>query len=292
MPVVRSGAAEQRTANGCWTCRLRKLKCDEGIDKCNECSRHGIPCAGYGKEKPEWKDGGVKEAEKLESIKNFISLKRKRDRQRPHNTNSEPRKFSIIKASKTTESPESSSPTQQRRSEKDLGLARFAHDAQFEASDFAPLQLSPPFWDIVTPEASGESALQSSTREDELVMHYLDFVFTLQFRHHKYAATFSSRSWLFSLVKRITPLRHSVLSLSALHQYRLHQHGILGMSLDNTLQELQDHHAATLSELRQFIRDPKNDSLTDNHIPILACCVQLISFDVWSVYYYHNISDS
>jgi hypothetical protein len=101
------------------------------------------------------------------------------------------------------------------------------------------------------------------------LMHYLDYVFTLQFRHQKYAANFSSGSWLFSLIKRIIPLRHSVLSLSALHQYHLHQHGRLGRP-----------HDGTLSEIRQFIRDQTSDSLADNHVPILACCVQLISFDV------------
>lgn len=124
------------------------------------------------------------------------------------------------------------------------------------------------------------SPQQTSQREDELLMYYLDLIFPMQFRHHKHEATFSSRSWLFSLVKRIKPLQHSMLSLSALHQHTLNQQNSSGLRQDSIVEELTEHHSSTLSELRQFIHNQTNDSLPDNHVPILACCVQLVSFDV------------
>lgn len=266
MPVARSHAAEQRTASGCWTCRLRRLKCDEGTDICCQCSRHGIPCDGYGRDKPEWKDGGIREAKQLEKIKNLISLKRKRDRRRTHET-PESGKTSMADI---MESPDPSSSVQRSAREINFGHSTSSFDTQHETFNLTQLKWST--------EASEMSASPSSTRQDELLIHYLDYVFNLQFRHHK---NFSSRSWLFGLVKRIIPLRHSVLSLSALHQYHLHQHGSLGRPHGGTLQELQDHHTATLSELQQFIRDQTSESLSDNHVAILACCVQLISFDLF-----------
>lgn len=201
--------------------------------------------------------------------------KRKRDRQRPRQS-SQSRELTITSSLGVEASPESAFSTQIMASDSEAAFPTFAFDYDCEASGFESLQLISP----LPQEGSEKTSSPASVREDELLMHYLDYVFTLQFRHHQYAANFSSRSWLFSLVKRITPLRHSVLSLGALHRYHLQKQGKLSSSQEDSLQELQDHHAAALSELRQFIRDQTSVSLTDNHVPILACCVQLISFDV------------
>ena len=40
-----------RTTKGCWTCRIRKKKCDEGRPSCGPCAFRQIICYGYG-EKP------------------------------------------------------------------------------------------------------------------------------------------------------------------------------------------------------------------------------------------------
>lgn len=37
-----------KTFTGCWTCRARKVKCDEGRPICCQCRQRGIPCGGYG----------------------------------------------------------------------------------------------------------------------------------------------------------------------------------------------------------------------------------------------------
>lgn len=36
-----------KTFTGCWGCRSRKIKCDEGTPQCSQCQRSGIQCAGY-----------------------------------------------------------------------------------------------------------------------------------------------------------------------------------------------------------------------------------------------------
>ncbi len=287
MPAVRPRAAEQRTANGCWTCRLRKLKCDERPGECHQCSRQGIPCAGYGA-KPDWKDGGIKEAEQLEMVKGIIARKRRTAR-RSQSVPHEP----TVNGSTPISPLSSRSPDVDMKSnirEQSLSFSG-PYNGSFHSP---PMNLSPvvnqsspiktvedesrPFHDLITAASMEQAALQSSAREDELLIHYLDYVFHLQFRHQKYSPNFSSRSWLFSLVKKVRPLRHSIMSLSALHQHSLKQSG-LGAIQDDTLQELRDHHSATLSALGQFIQD-QTDPLAENYIPILACCIQLISFDV------------
>ncbi|KAJ9143368.1 Zn(2)-Cys(6) zinc finger domain protein [Pleurostoma richardsiae] len=52
----------QRSKSGCWTCRLRRKKCNEGGPPCSNCEARDIFCHGYGP-KPAWKDKGDKERE-------------------------------------------------------------------------------------------------------------------------------------------------------------------------------------------------------------------------------------
>lgn len=56
---------------GCWTCRLRKKKCDEGHPQCSACESLSITCHGYGS-KPDWMDGGDDERAVANGIKEIV----------------------------------------------------------------------------------------------------------------------------------------------------------------------------------------------------------------------------
>lgn len=43
-----TGRKAPRTKTGCWTCRERKVRCDEAKPICVNCTRLGLDCAGYG----------------------------------------------------------------------------------------------------------------------------------------------------------------------------------------------------------------------------------------------------
>ncbi len=60
-----------RSSNGCWTCRLRRKKCDEQRPVCNECLALHISTCNYG-DKPAWMDGGVNKEAMAEQIKNEV----------------------------------------------------------------------------------------------------------------------------------------------------------------------------------------------------------------------------
>jgi hypothetical protein len=57
-----------RSFNGCWTCRLRRKKCDEKHPVCDTCSSLMIACH-FDAEKPEWMDGGARQDEMAEALK-------------------------------------------------------------------------------------------------------------------------------------------------------------------------------------------------------------------------------
>jgi len=50
-------APSTRLRTGCWTCRIRKKRCDETPNEagiCGECDRLAIKCLGWGEKRPEW----------------------------------------------------------------------------------------------------------------------------------------------------------------------------------------------------------------------------------------------
>lgn len=50
-------APSARLRTGCWTCRIRKKRCDESPNEagiCGECDRLAIKCLGWGEKRPEW----------------------------------------------------------------------------------------------------------------------------------------------------------------------------------------------------------------------------------------------
>lgn len=268
---------EKRSTNGCWTCRLRKLKCDEARDTCGRCRRHGIPCAGYGPERPEWKDGGVKEAERLMVIKALVSKRRKRNHESNHTT-----------ANLDTILPVS--PPAEPEQTVNLGLSSSSlTDAATDVKgSLDRLQLilehgpHPSKSALLSEELrtgqGGSGSMSTSKREAELVGHYFDHIFSLQFQH--YAARFSPKSWLLPLIQTIIPLRYAILSISALHQYRSKGLDTTDEMKDEDFHELQEHYGTALRMLRQFIDESSTKSSGSSHVPIICCCVQLISFDV------------
>jgi hypothetical protein len=61
-----------RSKQGCWTCRLRRKKCDEKHPVCSTCESLVITCYGYGEQKPDWMDSGEREKAMVNSIKKIV----------------------------------------------------------------------------------------------------------------------------------------------------------------------------------------------------------------------------
>jgi C6 transcription factor Pro1 len=60
-----------KSYDGCWTCRLRKKRCDEIRPVCRNCSTLQITCH-FGDEKPAWMDNGFGQKEKAEEVKREV----------------------------------------------------------------------------------------------------------------------------------------------------------------------------------------------------------------------------
>ncbi|WAO96644.1 Zn(2)-C6 fungal-type domain-containing protein [Fusarium falciforme] len=60
-----------RSSDGCWTCRLRRKKCDEIRPVCDTCSALNITCY-FTEDKPEWMDGGPRQEEMAEKLRKEV----------------------------------------------------------------------------------------------------------------------------------------------------------------------------------------------------------------------------
>ena len=68
-----SATRRSGSTDGCWTCKLRRKKCDERRPTCGICDRLGIACT-YGP-KPTWMYSGRQQRQMTEKLKNDIKRK-------------------------------------------------------------------------------------------------------------------------------------------------------------------------------------------------------------------------
>ena len=74
---------KMKNAHGCWTCRLRRKKCDEKKPVCGACGTLDIRCHYEQDKKPEWMNGGLKQVEMSEQVKREIKIKARQRRGEP-----------------------------------------------------------------------------------------------------------------------------------------------------------------------------------------------------------------
>jgi hypothetical protein len=67
----------QRAKSGCYTCRIRRKKCDEDIKdgQCSTCVRLNLQCLGFGAKRPEWLREQNNVVNLRERIKTFLGSK-------------------------------------------------------------------------------------------------------------------------------------------------------------------------------------------------------------------------
>ncbi|THV45537.1 hypothetical protein BGAL_0477g00070 [Botrytis galanthina] len=237
-----------RSSTGCWTCRLRKKKYQEERPKCSTCDSLRIICHGYS-EKPAWMDGGSSEKAESERIKRVIKENKKRKRD-------------IVSLTVAKNGPGTTPVT-------DSSMT----DTEPSDAPRKPSCLGCPL-NLMINEYHGLEA--------NLLMHYLDIVFPLQFRFYRPLASEGGRGWLLSILLHTRPLYHAALSLSAYHQSAMYS-GNESKTSGNILEDLQKHHSLALVGLRQHIdRLSLGIGLgrTKTKVEILACMICLISFEI------------
>jgi C6 transcription factor Pro1 len=277
--------AHERSTFGCWTCRIRKKKCDEKYPICEACYARSITCYGYGP-KPEWMDGGEKERKVLHELKREVK----------ENLKQRKASGSVIPPPIPTgdfSSMYGGSWPSQSRTISNLSYL----PPPPTAIQSCPTSLSPGYQDSVSddptfpiPAQAGDCGAsdtnsKSNDLESTLLMNYLDHVFPLQFNCYVPPVVELGRGWLLALLTRTKPLYHAALAISAfyMHSVILKTGRSRTRCMNNHWEAMKIHHALAFQELQIQIsasnHGEKVASLKES-IEILACIIQLVSFEV------------
>jgi hypothetical protein len=209
-----------KSYDGCWTCRMRKKRCDEVQPFCDNCSTLQITCH-FGKEKPPWMDGGANQRVKAEEVKREV--KRAAARRRG------------ILPTEIVESLEV-------ETMRDVELAGVESHEQSSSTGRSPFSSetgsnSSPSWTsintshIVEPASSntvrdvGEQGVlsvdyspiqepRSSELDRRFITFYFDYFFPFLFPFYKPTLLEGGRSWVMELVTGNQAMWHTTLCLS------------------------------------------------------------------------------
>ncbi|KAK5057874.1 hypothetical protein LTR84_011875 [Exophiala bonariae] len=207
-------AYERKNGFGCWTCRLRRKKCDGAKPKCRNCIALEITCHNE-VVKPAWMDGGTRQKEMTSSIKTQIKRRAETRRERP-----------VVQVT-TVETGDSNfilesgqglifQDTQQNQSQtSDLfGANSRLEEGTVERMQWMGSVLS--FLDEYE-EVHDHLPILSRGRDFEIdfMMKYMDYVFPHLFPFYQPCLQETGRSWVLALLRRSRVAFHSAMSLSA-----------------------------------------------------------------------------
>ncbi|KAF8656234.1 hypothetical protein AX16_002670 [Volvariella volvacea WC 439] len=192
-----------RAKSGCYTCRIRRKKCDEKKDatgSCSTCVRLRLQCLGFGTKRPDWLRDSKKVVELRDKIKTFLasqgmikghsgSATRSSEEGTPYLVLSEeqlPRPSSPSSSSSPSERSHYSPPSPDRRP---------ASRQAWEPDNYPPDAHTPPADDDVTFQpTTPPSDYASGHKSDSLASNSLILIPT---RASSFGSLYNSHAWDF-----------------------------------------------------------------------------------------------
>lgn len=284
-------APEIRSHSGCWTCRVRRKKCDEIHPICTQCLSAEVTCHGFG-EKPEWMDGGARESAEIGRIKLQVVSKTKRRKilLRQHRQNS-----SAEQSPQSTPTKLGSPQAQQRDMITSLAAQQKSYieavSTTFPENGNSNLTsaVNPPNWSLDSINGY-DGSLPSTpliapalTVEDATILaYYLDKVFHWQFPFHEEKNL--NKGHFLWLITHSRPLYLAMAALSASHMKlcgQSHQEHDEGTNIGTD--DLTDRYHLAIKEIQRSLSvtqdsDPWQAQI--QHVSTIACIVMFLSINV------------
>ncbi|KAI9727716.1 MAG: hypothetical protein M1828_005944 [Chrysothrix sp. TS-e1954] len=275
----------QKPATGCWTCKVRRKKCDGVATICNACIALRITCY-YDQAKPSWMDGGARQEEMAQFFKNKV-------KENAHRRRAE-------RSVAASSYPVSPSPTEASASNGEWLVlpSRPPHNSDPSSSN-RPIhgQAVADMTNIHTRSPSANPA-PSTGRKDECVFHantslespplgradtiritfYLEHLFPFLFPFHQPSVLQGGKAWILELLLKSPVLRQATLCQSSycftLARPLADQRGALELLLDQTQDAFQTL-ARALQVISGGIEQHKHGAAR-----VLASIVQLQRFEL------------
>jgi hypothetical protein len=306
--------APARSNTGCWTCRIRKKKCDDVKPACGPCTLRFLTCHGYGA-KPSWMDSGANQKAEIERIKRAV------------NRSFKSRLASRI-SRKSALRPSTLDPP---KAVKESNVETKALPADLLNENISELEIlrlkDPPHPEMITlPRVKSWSKLPNTSEQlfiprsqhlssnshvsgvedldqggtsaysylsdvlpaanqDEfsMIMHYLDNIFPLRFYFYQPLSPQRGRGWLLNLLLRAKASYYTALAFSVLHQIIFNYNGDITME-QRLFPKLDEYHSVAIEHLQRqldYLPTTSGPEHLKTGVEILACSMELMSIEVF-----------
>ncbi|KAI5467477.1 fungal-specific transcription factor domain-containing protein [Mariannaea sp. PMI_226] len=210
-------SAKVRSNAGCWTCRLRRKKCDEKHPICEGCAALEITCH-YDDEKPDWMDGGPKQKAMAEKIKAQVKKQASQRRDRKYMEMLEAGTRNVNLAANGDEKstpfrhefaePIVSGSDTEPSSSQDPGSTPASSNTSGASPPEAP-------WHsqfLVREDSSNSGGINA---EVHFIMVYLDYVFPHIFPFYRPPMLAGGRGWILDVLQSNRSVWHTAISLAS-----------------------------------------------------------------------------
>ena len=262
---------------GCWTCRVRRKKCDRTWPVCHICSELLVTCH-YALERPDWVDGGIKQREMTERLKQEIR----------QNAPSR-RSLAYAKAAKLTAdkplpnfemlvSEVDSRPTDMPRDLlHHLSLSQRQPVTISDNSNQTPSAVIPEGENL----GHNTSAVDYQSYDRGSIACFLDFYFPFLFPFYQPSILDRGRAWVMDLILDNQLMHQTILSVSSYFLSRLLETTKSERCMLHSWGKLLDQIHGTFSLLQQELLQPAGGDAAAllRTIPIMGCILMLQRFE-------------
>lgn len=246
-----------RGKQGCWTCRLRRKKCDERRPQCSTCESLSITCYGFGP-KPDWMDNGEKEKAVVNELKEIVKHTWRRKAPSPSSRSRQdvakiaPK--SSINMKKNSSTASESTPRLDFTPPSDHGSSSSAlHDPRVPETLFS-----------IPPD------------ESLLLMHFLDKVFPLQYPMYDPNTMDGGRGWLLSSLLQSKSFYHAALASSTYHRRTTNSEKMSRQQQVTALVQQEKYLEISI----RLVNESAQQLCPTSRLGIIASVVQLIFLEV------------
>ncbi|PTB35252.1 hypothetical protein M441DRAFT_205335 [Trichoderma asperellum CBS 433.97] len=213
-------ARAEKRCNGCWTCRLRRKRCDERRPECANCSGLQITCH-YGMRRPTWFDGAKRQEAMAAQIKSQIKEQAGYRRERHHASTGAAR---FAKEARTRGHnfinliPKNDPSNGKIQSHNDATNGVIPQDTVVDSSKCKIPDTAPEFSfanKFDRPGPDPDMLFYGEDYDMDFLMKYLDNVFPLIFPFYKTPLLGPGRGWIFSFLSQSKVAFQSVLGISS-----------------------------------------------------------------------------
>ncbi|ETN36856.1 uncharacterized protein HMPREF1541_07843 [Cyphellophora europaea CBS 101466] len=206
-------------SNGCWTCRLRRKKCDGAAPECQCCRALGIECY-FEPTKPDWMDNGSRQKRKAADVKAKIKLIANRRRTGAklqgfiHELGGDGQSDESVALSIRPASPSSTTP----ELIADVGSDRGRRQAWTESQPSSSSTVSGAgFSTQLSPDSRARSHNLSDPHfilEHVMLMSYIDHIHPILYPFHRPSVLEGGRCWILPIALSHDCLRHVIVALA------------------------------------------------------------------------------